>query len=39
MASYATSIGYVMLRDERDRTRTALMSAESVISTVGRWGR
>lgn len=38
MDSYATSIGYVMLRDERDRARTALMSAESVMSTVGRWG-
>lgn len=39
MASYAISIDYVMLRDERDRARTALMSAESVMSTVGRWGR
>lgn len=39
MASYAISIDYVMLRDERDRVRTALMLAVSVMASVGLWGR
>ena len=39
VASYAISIDYVMLRDERDNARIALMPAESVMAPVGRWGQ
>ena len=36
---YTISIDYVMLRDERDRVRAALMPAVSVMAPVGLWGR